>query len=51
MPTPEQPRAIAIGLADEELAVAAYFDAFPWEGAAPDAATLSAEDFLAALGP
>ncbi len=29
----------------------AYFDHFQWDGAAPDAAALSAEDFFTALGP
>ncbi len=36
------------GLADDSVKVARYFDAFDWEGAAPDPG-LSAEDFFAAL--
>jgi hypothetical protein len=46
-----EPRPIVVGLPDEQQSVANYFDAFQWEGAGPDAATLSAEAFLSALGP
>ena len=38
------------GLSEEGLTVEAYFERFEWDGASPDAALLSAEDFLAALG-
>lgn len=42
---------LVLGLPDADLPVAAYFDAFDWEGKAPDPGLLSAEDFLSALGP
>ena len=45
------PVEVTQGLPEEELSVEAYFDRFDWDGATPDAATLSAEDFFTALGP
>ncbi|MDP2274004.1 MAG: hypothetical protein Q8N23_35600 [Archangium sp.] len=45
------PVEVALGLPEEDLSVETYFERFDWEGSAPDAATLSAEDFFTALGP
>jgi hypothetical protein len=41
---------LLLGVDDDAQPVAAFFDAFDWEGRDLDAETLSAEDFLAALG-
>lgn len=49
MPTLDAPRLLE-GLPDGDRLVADYFDAFDWEGAAPDPEAQSAEDFLNALG-
>lgn len=38
------------GVEDEAQLVATFFEAFDWEGRGLDAETLSAEDFLVALG-
>lgn len=38
------------GVLDEDQPVAAFFDAFDWEGRDLDAETLTAEDFLSSLG-
>ena len=43
------PRPVVVGLSDERMPVAQYFDAFEWDGPGPDAERLSAEDFLSAL--
>lgn len=48
MPAPE-PRPVVVGLAEERVPVAQYFDAFEWEGSGPDATVLSAEDFFSAF--
>jgi len=41
---------LLLGVDDDAQPVAAFFDAFDWDGRELDAETLSAEDFLAALG-
>jgi hypothetical protein len=41
---------LLVGVEDEDQPVAEFFDAFDWEGRGHDAETLSAEDFLVALG-
>lgn len=46
MPTPD----VLEGVLDDTQRVAEFFDEFPWERRAPDAETLSAEEFLGALG-
>jgi hypothetical protein len=46
VPNPE----LLEGVDDEAQPVAAFFDAFDWEGRELDAETLSAEDFLSSLG-
>ena len=45
-PAPE----LVIGLPDDSIRVARYFEDFDWEGTAPDPGVLSAEDFLAGFG-
>ena len=45
------PVVVTQGLPEEEVTVEAYFDRFEWDGVAPDASALSAEDFFTALGP
>jgi hypothetical protein len=51
-PSGVKPRVdLLIGIPNEAVRVADYFEQFPWEGASPDAEVLSAEDFLNALGP
>lgn len=42
--------ALAFGLADDSVKVEVYFEAFAWDGTAPDPEVLSAEDFLNGLG-
>lgn len=42
---------LVVGLPDEAERVDVFFAAFAWDGETPDAETLSAEAFLAALGP
>ncbi|MBL8913823.1 MAG: hypothetical protein JNM17_24180 [Archangium sp.] len=46
MPTPEP---IVVGVVDDTERVAEFFERFAWDGEQPDATTMSAEDFLAAL--
>ena len=41
--------AVVTGLADEQVPVEQFFATFDWDGPGPDAALLSAEDFLSAL--
>jgi hypothetical protein len=45
VPNPE----LLEGVEDEARVVAEFFDAFDWEGTAPDPEVQSAEDFLNAL--
>lgn len=50
MPAPEpSKRPVVVGLSDELVPVAEFFDAFEWAGTGPDATVLTAEDFLSAL--
>lgn len=49
MPPPD-PRPVLVGVDEESLVVAAFFDAFDWEGRALDPEAQSAADFLGALG-
>ena len=47
---PPLPTPVLSGLADDSLPTGVYFDGFDWEGSAPDAEEMSAEDFLTSLG-
>ena len=48
-PAEPKRRVVVTGLADEQVPVEQFFATFDWDGPGPDAALLSAEDFLSAL--
>lgn len=44
------PTQVLAGLVDDSLPAGIFFDGFDWDGSAPDAELLSAEEFLSSLG-